>query len=61
MGLFNRHKKEAEPIQEPKIIPVQEKVYTARIVGCNLRDDGLREYILLTNSKLGEIGEEFDL
>jgi len=66
MGLFNKKKKEEIISETPSgtLIQLKEqpkKIYTARIVGCNLRDDGLKEYIILSNTELGELGEEFEI
>ena len=64
MGLFNRKKKQEELAVQEELAKVKEIVkprLTARIIGCTLREDGLKEYLVLANSELGELGEEFDL
>jgi hypothetical protein len=64
MGLFSKKKKQEEFISQTQVTQMKELVkpkLTARIVGCTLRDDGLKEYLVLTNSELGELGEEFEL
>ena len=61
MGLFNKKQKESETMIEAPPIEIKKPKLIARIIGCTLRDDGLKEYLVLANSELGELGEEFEL
>ena len=46
---------EIEPIEKPK------PKATARIISMELLSSGLIETLFVSNSKMGELGEEFDI
>jgi len=64
--MFGKRKKKTEtpePIVEPIVEPVAEAKpkLTARIISMEILSSGLIETLFVSNSKMGELGEEFDI
>jgi len=62
--LFKRKKKEEEVVETPIPIstPIEPKnKLTARIISTELLSSGLIETLFVSNGKMGELGEEFDI
>ena len=56
---INQGEETQEPTQFPE--PIQKEINKARIIGCEILENNLFKFTIISNAIIGDVGQEFDI